>query len=264
MRKRCFHSVKHLFYYPLFLLAMYLYPSLACTRVIRLAMVVMLAIVSQISCTSVPETEVVTPKQTERKPIRQTTKPPLTLLDRVEQKYGKEARIRVSRWQQLIEQNQLNSELDKLKLTNDFFNQLVFVDDIIHWQRNDYWATPIETLATNGGDCEDFAIAKYYTLSQLGVAEECLKLVYVKALSIDRAHMVVSYQCFKNDVPLILDNLNAEILPGHQRSDLLPVYSFNAKGLWATKSMGLDKKVNGKRDFRLWNDLQKRMYNNEF
>lgn len=243
---------------------MFLYPPLAYTPFIRLVLVVVLAMVGQISCTSVPETGKDTQKQRDRTAIRQTPQVSLTLLDRVEQKYGKEARIRVARWQQLIKQNQLNSELEKLKLTNDFFNQLVFVDDIIHWQRNDYWATPIETLATNGGDCEDFAIAKYYTLSQLGVAEECLKLVYVKALSIDRAHMVVSYQCFNNDVPLILDNLNTEILPGHQRSDLLPVYSFNARGLWATQSMGLDKKVNGKRDFRLWNDLQKRMYNNEF
>ena len=57
-----------------------------------------------------------------------------------------------------------------------------FIDDIIHWNKVDYWATPIEFLASHGGDCEDFAIAKYFTLIQLGIPEEQLTLTYVKAL----------------------------------------------------------------------------------
>jgi len=180
-------------------------------------------------------------------------------LQRVEEQYGAEARQRVQDWRYLIEQEKASSEPDKLGRVNDFFNQLVFEDDDIHWHQADYWATPMETLATNGGDCEDFSIAKYFTLSELGVAEQCMRLTYVKALSLNKAHMVLTYQCRQEDPPLVLDNLNRQILPGEQREDLLPVYSFNAKGLWIAKQRGLGQQVGGIEKLSLWTELLQKM-----
>ena len=58
---------------------------------------------------------------------------------------------------------------------------LPWISDDEHWGKRDYWATPIEMLATNGGDCEDFSIAKYLTLTQLRVPSDKLRITYVRA-----------------------------------------------------------------------------------
>ncbi len=58
--------------------------------------------------------------------------------------------------------------------------------------------------------------------------------------------MVLTYQCERRETPWVLDNLNKFILPAEERKDLLPVYSFNAQGLWITKQQGTCKKVGNK------------------
>ena len=104
-----------------------------------------------------------------------------------------ETEVRVEQWKSLIKSGSQWSDIKKLISVNDFINQLNFVDDIVHWRQEDYWATPLQTLVTKGGDCEDLAIAKYFTLSAMGMKEDKLRLTYVKALTINKAHMVVSY-----------------------------------------------------------------------
>jgi predicted transglutaminase-like cysteine proteinase len=180
-------------------------------------------------------------------------------LQQIEDQYGPQARQRVQDWRYLIEREQASSDPVKLSRVNDFFNLLVFEDDDVHWRQADYWATPIEMLATNGGDCEDFSIAKYFTLSELGISEECLRLTYVKALSLNKAHMVLTYQCVREDQPLVLDNLNKQILPAEQREDLIPVYSFNAKGLWIAKQRGMGQQVGGVEKLKPWAELLQKM-----
>lgn len=76
---------------------------------------------------------------------------PEKLLNEVFQEYGEFARRRLVAWQQLIRDNPTLSEYEKLEKVNTFFNRVQFVDDIVHWKQNDYWATPIEFLATDGG-----------------------------------------------------------------------------------------------------------------
>ncbi|WP_269459990.1 transglutaminase-like cysteine peptidase [Vibrio rumoiensis] len=93
----------------------------------------------------------------------------------------------------------------------------------------------MQFLNAGGGDCEDFSIAKYYTLRELGVDDEKLRLIYVKSLTLNQFHMVVAYYETPSSMPLILDNIDGEIKPASQRSDLVPVYSFNATNLWITK-----------------------------
>ena len=109
-----------------------------------------------------------------------------------------------------------SSELEKLVQINTFFNQVEFADDIDHWGENDYWATPLEFLATDAGDCEDYSIAKYFSLIELGVSEDKLRLTYVKAPKFKQAHMVLTYFSTQHSVPLVLDNLNTEITPRNQ------------------------------------------------
>ncbi|EEF79216.1 hypothetical protein MDMS009_1803 [Methylophaga thiooxydans DMS010] len=162
-------------------------------------------------------------------------------------------------WKQLIDSGQNWSDMRRLKATNDFVNQFTFVDDIDHWQQEDYWATPLQTLVTRGGDCEDFSIAKYFTLTSMGMDEDKLRLTYVKALSLNQAHMVVSYYDNPKVTPLVLDNLNTQILPATQRDDLYPVYSFNGKGLWVNKKQQSDQFVDSSERISLWQKLLKSM-----
>lgn len=140
--------------------------------------------------------------------------------------------------QSLHAELQAVDEPSKLRGVNEFFNRRVlFRDDIDVWGQNDYWATPLEMLDKGAGDCEDYAIAKYFSLLGLGVPVAKLRLVYVRAQlgglgGPSQAHMVLAYYESPNAEPLILDNLVSEVRPASRRPDLSPVFSFNSEGLW--------------------------------
>lgn len=180
-------------------------------------------------------------------------------LQAIEEHYGIAARERVQAWRNIIETNKSASVMEKLEAANQFFNRLIFEDDIVHWKLEDYWATPIETLATNGGDCEDFSIGKYFTLNEMGIADRCLRLTYVKSLSLNKPHMVLSYQCDWGETGLVLDNIIPVIMPATERTDLLPVYSFNAHGLWIAKQQGMGRQVGSSERLSLWTELLQRI-----
>ena len=181
------------------------------------------------------------------------------LLSKAEQKYGKSARLRLVAWENLIITDNSQTELEKLEKVNQFFNQMEFVEDIDHWGNKDYWATPIEFLGTQGGDCEDFTIAKYFTLKAMGIEEEKLNLTYVKALTYNVHHMVLTYFSTPGSEPLVLDNIVADIKPASQRRDLLPIYSFNGAGLWLAKQRGRGKLAGSSSRLKRWQDLVQRM-----
>lgn len=161
------------------------------------------------------------------------------LIERAQKRFDNDTATLVSDWLQL--QTELAAGTTELQLekTNNFFNRrLRFEDDIDIWQQHDYWATPFETMNKRAGDCEDFAIAKYVTLRRLGVSDDKLRLIYVRARiggphsSLSQAHMVLGYFSSASADPLILDNLIDDIRPGSRRPDLSPVFSFNGTGLW--------------------------------
>ncbi|WP_331176466.1 transglutaminase-like cysteine peptidase [Roseateles sp.] len=136
---------------------------------------------------------------------------------------------------QQIEHSGTQEELQRLREINDFFNRrLAFRDDAVTWGVPDYWASPLESLEKRAGDCEDYAIAKYFSLTAAGVPTARLRLVYVRARLAGQslAHMVLAYYAQPGAEPLILDNLRPEVLPASQRADLTPVFSFNTEGLW--------------------------------
>ncbi|EAU54685.1 transglutaminase-like cysteine peptidase [Mariprofundus ferrooxydans] len=187
-------------------------------------------------------------------------------LAQIAQKYGNSAKERVVDWQHLIESAQIHhtSERDRIHTVNDFFNHIPFVSDLQHWHRTDYWATPVEFLASNGGDCEDFSIAKYFTLREMGVPDDHLRITYVKALRLNEAHMVLAWYETPQSDPLILDNLIPDIEPASRRTDLLPVYSFNGSNLWMSKERGQGRLVTGgSQRINLWRDLNLRMQQRE-
>ena len=127
----------------------------------------------------------------------------------------------------------------KLAYINLFFNQrILFRTDLEVWGVVDYWASPLEMLARGQGDCEDYAIGKYFSLLASGMAPAKLRMVYVRAMlgGVPQAHMVLAYYPAPDSEPYILDNLIGEIRPASRRPDLTPVFSFNADGLWVGTS----------------------------
>ncbi|HET8872043.1 MAG TPA: transglutaminase-like cysteine peptidase [Aquabacterium sp.] len=123
----------------------------------------------------------------------------------------------------------------RLKTINDFFNRhILYREDQETWGQLDYWASPLELLGKGQGDCEDYAIAKYFSLIASGVSGVKMRLVYVRAQvgAAVQAHMVLAYYPTPNAEPLILDNLITDIRPASRRPDLAPVFSFSAEGLW--------------------------------
>lgn len=178
-------------------------------------------------------------------------------VEAVRKTYGPRAGKRVEAWRNELSQYKALSERDKLTKVNNFFNQLYFVNDIKLWGKNDYWATPLEFLGSNAGDCEDFTIAKYFSLLELGVSDKKLRLVYVKAIELNQFHMVLAYYSKPSAEPVLLDNINPQIKRASVRKDLLPIYSFNGKNLWLMKSR--QGQLAGKSSrLSLWNDLRAR------
>lgn len=184
---------------------------------------------------------------------------PKEILTASKSQYGDAAIQRLLAWQKLLRESNQLSDNEILERVNTFFNQLQFVDDNTHWGKSDYWATPVEFLASGGGDCEDFSLAKYFTIKALGVSEQKINMTYVKAVQLNQAHMVVTYFPTPGSPPLVLDNLIATIEPATNRKDLIPVYSFNGSGLWLAKSRGKGQKVGNSERLRRWQNLLSRM-----
>ena len=150
-----------------------------------------------------------------------------------------EGQQRIDAWQRLLASQKQVGEQEQLNVVNLFFNkQMRYVEDIDLWHAVDYWETPIEALWKGAGDCEDYAIAKYFSLRHLGVSSDKLRITYVKALRLNRAHMVLTYYSTPEAMPLVLDSLMDDIQPASQRTDLLPVYSFNAEGSVPARRQG--------------------------
>ncbi len=181
------------------------------------------------------------------------------LINQVEAQHGPIAAARVRYWFQLIEQGKTQDDHARLLLANNFFNDAKFVTDEEVWQQSDYWATPLEFLIKDAGDCEDFSIAKYVTLDRMGLDTEKMRITYVKALTLDQPHMVLAYYTTPAGEPLILDNINPQILPAGQRQDLIPVYSFNGNTLWLARSRNEQVPSGDAQQLGLWQKLMQRM-----
>ncbi|OMG54873.1 hypothetical protein BJN45_06795 [Azonexus hydrophilus] len=189
------------------------------------------------------------------------------LLKYVSRTFSPDAPKRLMIWQKLVNdmrnaeangaiQRESKAESLTLRKINSFFNQIPYYSDSRHWRQEDYWATPVEMLSSYGGDCEDYSIAKYLSLKELGIPIERLRITYVRAKELNESHMVLAYYPTPDAEPLIMDNLIPELRPASQRPDLEPVYSFNDDDLWLPT--GASRK-GGASNVRLWRELLEKL-----
>lgn len=186
------------------------------------------------------------------------------VLNAAQQRYGSSAATAVRDWKTVMDLFRGGAETQRLKDVNEYFNRKIrFVDDQQNWGESDYWATPIESLVKGAGDCEDYAIAKYFTLKFLGVPVSKLRITYVRARiggadsNVSQAHMVLTYYPTPDAEPWVLDNLVSEIRPASRRADLQPIFSFNSDGVYGAG--GSQPQPAGGSRLSKWNDLIEKM-----
>ncbi|MFZ2300676.1 MAG: transglutaminase-like cysteine peptidase [Gallionella sp.] len=185
------------------------------------------------------------------------------LLKTITQRYGAPSEQKFRDWQKLTADMEKIADPDQqVKKVNEFWNRrLQFMEDKDAWGQSDYWATPMESLGHGKGDCEDFAIAKYFTLLAAGMDVSQLRLIYVKAKmggaasNITQAHMVLAFYSDPEAEPEILDNLLGEIRPASRRQDLTPVFSFNSQGIWGGTSAGDSSSSTSTKRLSRWEEL---------
>jgi predicted transglutaminase-like cysteine proteinase len=151
------------------------------------------------------------------------------------QRLGPHAVAALPSLQALLQYSAELDEIGQLAAVNTYFNhRIVFAEDQEVWGKSDHWASPLELLQQGRGDCEDYAIAKYFSLLATGMPVARLRLVYARALvgTGSQPHMVLAHYAQPGAEPLILDNLITTLLPAGRRPDLTPVFSFNSEGLW--------------------------------
>ncbi len=136
----------------------------------------------------------------------------------------------VKAWQSMIRENKGKAQIEQLEIVNDFVNQWRYRTDSYNYKTSDYWASPAEFFSRSG-DCEDYAIAKYVTLRQMGFGAEQLRLVVVKDVVRDLAHAVLA--AYVDGQVFILDNVTGEVRAQAEVTEYAPYYSVNEQARWA-------------------------------
>ena len=126
----------------------------------------------------------------------------------------------------------------QLELVNAWVNRVPYRADKAVWGERDYWAAPGEFLA-NGGDCEDYAIAKYYSLKDLGFPEDAIRIVVLDDKRRQQTHAVLVVTWRGED--LVLDSLDQRIRPWNEVRHYHALYSFNEDAYWLHRGRTISK-----------------------
>lgn len=121
-------------------------------------------------------------------------------------------------------------KLDQVKAINAFVNKMKYVSDSSTWGKKDYWTARWEFYGKNQGDCEDYSIAKYYTLKELGFPIASLRVVAVRDTNLNLGHAILVVEL--DGESWVLDNRVKTIQPHSKVVHYSPVYSINEQNWW--------------------------------
>lgn len=136
------------------------------------------------------------------------------------------------------------SQKQKIEKVNSYINQIVPSYDAYNYKDEEHWANIFEFLSRGSGDCEDYVIAKKYSLEMLGISSKDMYFSAVKEKYIGGDHMVLSLHVDKQKTPIILDNLSTKILAIDKRIDLEIRFLFNETGFYKLKEYKHLEKIN--------------------
>ncbi|MCF6330602.1 MAG: transglutaminase-like cysteine peptidase [Sulfurimonas sp.] len=178
---------------------------------------------------------------------------------KIAKKYNLFAKKRFYYLQATLDEVKGKSDLEKLEAVNKFFNEVRYSSDLKVYNKRDYWATPLEFLSKDAGDCEDYVISKYFALRYLGIDSKKLFFTYARSTKFKEPHMVLTYFKTPRSEPLILDNNNLKIFLASKRKDLIPIYNFNGESLYRVTKSGTGKKIKQKKSHKKWDQLIQNM-----
>lgn len=135
----------------------------------------------------------------------------------------------VQRWAGLITDLKMQNRLRQIITVNKWFNRLPYKHDQFAYGQLDYWADTRQLLI-NRGDCEDYALSKYYTLRQLGFTPEELKIMVVYDQSTYTNHAVL--MVYTNGSRYMMDINSDDTDPSPMESRYRSIYGFNEKTAW--------------------------------
>lgn len=133
-------------------------------------------------------------------------------------------------WKKMMVRAAQSDEANRLNLVNSFFNQWSYISDQENYNTSEYWASPLEFM-NNGGDCEDFAIAKYASLQLLGYGDQQMRIIAVIDTSRgNMGHAVLSVQTRAGN--MVLDNRSTVVYGGSQQTAYVPRFGVNLAGIY--------------------------------
>ncbi len=139
-----------------------------------------------------------------------------------------------AKWNAMLSDMKGKSVKAQLDGVNSFFNRIRYVEDKDNWGKSDYWATPFEMLERKAGDCEDYAIAKYIALKELGVPESDMRVMIVEDRNLGRImHAVLEVRSGGNRY--LLDNQASRVADEANVFHYRPIYALNTEQWWAYK-----------------------------
>jgi predicted transglutaminase-like cysteine proteinase len=117
-----------------------------------------------------------------------------------------------------------------IQAINDGINNAVaYKSDLAQHGVPDQWSTPLATLQSGFGDCEDYAIAKYVAFLQAGFSNKDLRILLVRDNISREDHAFLS---IRNDGNwLVLDNRWSKISPTKDYSRFLPLFAIDQDGV---------------------------------
>ena len=133
-------------------------------------------------------------------------------------------------WQRIMKQARGKERMEQLKMINSFFNKWPYRLDQDAYGASDWWATPQEFLKISG-DCEDYAIIKYFALRELGFSQDELRIVVLKDRIRGIAHAVLAV--FTHGDAYILNNISDAIFTHDKYRHYVPQYSLNEEHRWS-------------------------------
>lgn len=133
------------------------------------------------------------------------------------------------RWASMMDEELGKGRKHQLNAVHDFMNHYPYITDNRLWGKSDYWETPRE-FVEDSGDCEDYAIAKYWSLKLLGWPVDTLRMAVVQDTVRDIPHAILIAQ-MDGDY-WVLDNLATDPLPHEQVFQYRPYYAVNEKNRW--------------------------------
>lgn len=118
----------------------------------------------------------------------------------------------------------------RAEMINRGVNQAVrYVSDDQQHGVPDVWSSPLQTLRSGLGDCEDYAIAKYALLLAAGTPESDLKLLLVRDLAVRQDHAVVAVRL--DGKWSVLDNRRAALMEGRDLQSFMPLFAIDHRGV---------------------------------